>query len=177
MLFHIDLSAPIRDSTVILTRPFSILKSGIGIAANRVGGEGGAKQADQPELKPSTESTMSDDHVRVLIVDDDPAILEAITDWLQARCAAVVLAFRSAEEAMVAAEPGSFDVCILDYRLAGADGLTLGAMLREINPETQLILLSGELSAAVESLAFEHGFGRVFTKPVAPEALIDAIVD
>jgi len=117
------------------------------------------------------------DAVRIMIVDDDPAILAAVTDWLQARCAAVVLAFHSAEEAMVAAEPGSFDVCILDYRLAGADGLTLGAMLREINPEAQLILLSGELSATVESLAFEHGFGRVFTKPIAPEALIDAIVD
>ena len=114
--------------------------------------------------------------IRIMIVDDDPAVLAAITDWLQARCAAVVLAFRSAEEAMVATEPGSFDVCILDYRLAGADGLTLGAMLREINPEARLILLSGELSATVESLAFEHGFGRVFTKPVAPDVLIDAIV-
>ena len=77
---------------------------------------------------------------------------------------------------MVATEPDSFDVCILDYRLGGADGLTLGAMLREINPEVQLILLSGELSANIEALALEHGFGRVFCKPVAPEILIDAIV-
>lgn len=111
-----------------------------------------------------------------MLVDDDPAILSAITDWLQARCGAVVLAFRSAEEAMTAAEPDSFDVCILDYCLAGANGLTLGAMLREINPEARLILLSGELSATIEALAFEHGFGCVFTKPVTPEVLIDAIV-
>lgn len=115
-------------------------------------------------------------HVRVLVVDDDPAVLEAITGWLQARCAAEVLAFCSAEEVMVAAQPDSFDVCVLDYRLAGANGLTLGAMLREINPEARLILLSGELSATIEALAFEHGFGRVFSKPIAPEALIDAIV-
>lgn len=112
---------------------------------------------------------------RVLMVDDDLDLLEAMTDWLQLRCGAVVTACASAEEAMVATQPDSFDVCVLDYRLAGADGLTLGAMLREINPEARLILLSGQLSATIESLALEHGFGRVFEKPIAPETLIEAI--
>jgi CheY-like chemotaxis protein len=113
---------------------------------------------------------------RVMLVDDDPAILEAVTEWLELRCGAEVAAFGSAEEAMVATQPGTFDVCVLDYQLGGTDGLTLGAMLRQINPAARLILLSGELSAAIEALAFEHGFGRVFTKPVAPEVLIQAII-
>ena len=112
---------------------------------------------------------------RVLIVDDDLALLAAMSDWLRIRCGAEVTTFASAEEAMVATQPHNFDVCVLDYRLAGADGLTLGAMLREINPNVRLILLSGELSATIESLALEHGFGRVFEKPIAPEALIQAI--
>jgi DNA-binding NtrC family response regulator len=112
---------------------------------------------------------------RVLMVDDDLALLDAMRDWLQARCGAEVTTFASAEEAMVAAQPQDFDVCVLDYRLAGADGLTLGVMLREINPAVRLILLSGQLSATIESLALEHGFGRVFEKPIAPEALIQAI--
>lgn len=112
---------------------------------------------------------------RVLMVDDDRALLEAMTDWLQLRCGAEVTACISAEEAMVVTRPESFDVFVLDYRLTGANGLTLGAMLREINPDARLILLSGELSATVESLALEHGFGQVFTKPIAPETLIKAI--
>jgi len=112
---------------------------------------------------------------RVLMVDDDLALLEAMTEWLQLRCGAVVTAFASAEEVMVAARPDSFDVCILDYRLTGANGLTLGAMLREINPEARLILLSGQLSTTIEALALEHGFGRVFEKPIAPETLVKAI--
>ena len=112
---------------------------------------------------------------RVLMVDDDVALLETMTEWLQLRCGAVVTAFASAEEAMVAARPDSFDVCILDYRLTGANGLTLGAMLREINPEARLILLSGQLSTTIEALALEHGFGGVFEKPVAPETLAQAI--
>ena len=112
---------------------------------------------------------------RVLMVDDDLALLDAMSDWLQAHCGAEVTTFASAEEAMVAAHPHNFDVCVLDYRLAGADGLTLGVMLREINPAVRLILLSGQLSATLESLALEHGFGRVFEKPIAPEVLIRAI--
>ncbi len=112
---------------------------------------------------------------RVLMVDDDLALLDAMRDWLHACCGAEVTTFASAEEAMVAAQPDSFDVCVLDYRLAGADGLTLGVMLREINPGVRLILLSGELSATIECLALEHGFGRVFEKPITPETLVQAI--
>lgn len=113
--------------------------------------------------------------VRVLIVDDDPRLVEAISTCLETRCGADVTVCATAEEAMTATEPESFDAFVLDYRLSGADGLTLGAMLREINPDAQLILLSGQLSSSVETLAFEHGFGRVFAKPVSLETLVDAI--
>ncbi len=112
---------------------------------------------------------------RVLMVDDDQALLDALSDWLQASCGAEVTAFTSAEEAMAASQPSSFDVCILDYGLEGANGLTLGAMLREINPEARLILMSGGITATIESLAIEHGFGRVFAKPVSPQKLAKAI--
>jgi two-component system nitrate/nitrite response regulator NarL len=113
---------------------------------------------------------------RVLMVDDDLALLEAMTEWLEERCRAEVTVFDSAEKVMAEIRPGSFDVCILDYRLDGANGLTLGAMLREINPGARFILLSGELSSNIESLAFELGFGRVFSKPVSPELLAQAII-
>jgi len=114
---------------------------------------------------------------RVLMVDDDPSVLESMTEWLEERCRAEVTAYSSAEEVMASVQPGSFDVCILDYHLDGANGLTLGAMLRQILPGARLILLSGELSANIEMLAFEHGFGRVFAKPVAPEKLAQAIAN
>ena len=76
---------------------------------------------------------------------------------------------------MVATTPTSFDVCVLDYGLDGANGLTLGAMLRELNPDARLILLSGGMNPTIESLAIEHGFGNVFSKPVSPETLAQAV--
>jgi DNA-binding NtrC family response regulator len=112
----------------------------------------------------------------VLVVDDDADLLDAMSEWIQARCGATVTSFASAEEAMRATQPDSFDVCVLDYCLDGVNGLTLGAMLREINPEARLILVSGGMTANIESLAIEHGFGRVFSKPISPEKLAEAIV-
>jgi two-component system response regulator RegA len=110
------------------------------------------------------------------MVDDDQALLDALADWLQTRCGAEVTALASAEEVMASTQPDSFDVCVLDYRLNGANGLTLGAMLREINPDARLILISGGITSTIETLAIELGFGRVFTKPVSPETLAREIV-
>jgi FixJ family two-component response regulator len=110
-----------------------------------------------------------------MIVDDDLAVLESLAELFELECGADVTAFGSAEEVMAASSPASFDVCVLDYNLTGTDGLTLGAMLRQLNPSTRLILLSGDLPANVESLAREHGFGEVLRKPISPRTLVDAI--
>ena len=124
---------------------------------------------------PTTEKRPVAPSPRVLVVDDDRAVLESMKEWLELRCGAEVFAFASAEELMATSLPGTIDVCVLDYRLEGANGLTLGAMLREINPDTQLILVTGDISPRVRSLALEHGFGRVFAKPVSPERLAEAV--
>jgi DNA-binding NtrC family response regulator len=112
---------------------------------------------------------------RVLIVDDDAELVASLARWLELRCGAHVTSFGSAEEVMVAATPSSFDVCLLDYRLNGVNGVTLGAMLREINPDAALVLLSGELSAQIRTSAFEHGFGQVLAKPVEPEMIAEVL--
>jgi DNA-binding NtrC family response regulator len=109
------------------------------------------------------------------MVDDDPAVLEALKELLEARSGAQVRAFSSAEEAMMSTSPSSFDVCVLDYRLTGTDGLTLGAMLHQMNPDIRLILISGELTPQLELLALEHGFGRIFVKPFSTDELLAAI--
>ena len=51
---------------------------------------------------------------RVLMVDDDQALLDALAAWLQTRCGAEVTALASAEEVLASTQPDSFDVCVLD---------------------------------------------------------------
>jgi CheY-like chemotaxis protein len=115
--------------------------------------------------------------VRILVVEDDPDLLEAIRGWLETRPGIETYAFTSAEEAVASDLPSGFDLCLLDYRLGGVDGVMLGAMIREIDPRTRLVLMSGVLTPRVERLALEHGFQSVITKPVSLTALERLLFD
>lgn len=109
--------------------------------------------------------------VRVLVVDDDPLVLQSLKDWFEARPGVTACGFTSAEEAMASSAGAFYDVCLLDYRLEGLDGVMLGAMIRALNPAARLILMSGVVNPQIERQAIEHGFHTVLAKPFAPRRL------
>lgn len=115
--------------------------------------------------------------VRVLVVEDDLDLLDALRSWLEHRPGVEAYTFASAEEAVASNLPSGFDLCLLDYRLGGVDGVMLGAMIREIDPRTRLVLMSGVLTHRVERLALEHGFQTVVAKPVSLSALEQLLFD
>jgi response regulator RpfG family c-di-GMP phosphodiesterase len=87
---------------------------------------------------------------RVLLVDDDPLVLSALRRELLRKPdigaeGIEVEAFATGEEALRrAAEPdGYFDVAIVDYRMRGMDGIAFFERLRQSQPETVRILLTG----------------------------------
>jgi CheY-like chemotaxis protein len=133
------------------------------------------------ETTSSTRCTPTTDRphsiVRILVVEDDPDLLEAIRCWLESRPGIEAYTFTSAEEAVASDLPSGFDLCLLDYRLGGVDGVMLGAMIREIDPRTRLVLMSGVLTPRVERLALEHGFQSVVSKPVSLAALERLLFD
>ena len=114
-------------------------------------------------------------NLRVLVVDDDPLVLESLQGWLVALPGVDVRGFASAEEAMNASHGSSYDVCLLDYRLGGVNGVMLGAMVRALNPGVRLILMSGVLNPRIEHQAFEHGFHSVIPKPFPLQQLTDLV--
>jgi len=114
---------------------------------------------------------------RVLVVEDDLDLLEALRSWLGDRPGIEAYTFASAEEAVASDLPAGFDLCLLDYRLGGVDGVMLGAMIREIDPRTRLVLMSGVLTPRVERLALEHGFQAVVSKPVSLATLDQLLFD
>ncbi len=105
--------------------------------------------------------------IRLLVVDDDAAIREALADWLADRKGVTVHAFATAEEVVANCPLSGFAVCLLDYGLTRIDGLTLGTMIRAANPESRVVLMSGLPPPGIERLALEHGFRAVLRKPVS----------
>jgi two-component system, NtrC family, response regulator PilR len=75
----------------------------------------------------------------ILVVDDEPAVLESIALVL-AKCDYSVSKAQSGEEALALFQEKAFDLVLTDLKMQGMDGLQLATRLKEVNPQ-QLILL------------------------------------
>ncbi len=95
----------------------------------------------------------------VLIVDDDPAVLQVLEEVVRAYGYTTILA-SSGEEALRRLE--GVDAAITDYSMPGMDGVTLLRTMRKRGSTFPVIMLSGSGS---ERMAREAGAYRYFTKP------------
>jgi two-component system KDP operon response regulator KdpE len=101
---------------------------------------------------------------RVLIVDDDPAILRIVSRTLGARGYAVETAETAAQflETVTAFRP---DVILLDLVLPDGDGIDLCRALRERGDNTPLLVLSVQGDEPRKVAALEEGADDYITKP------------
>jgi DNA-binding response OmpR family regulator len=109
---------------------------------------------------------------RVLLVDDDPSVLERYAGTLAAhnRIALVIASSGREAERCVAEEPA--DALVLDLNLPDTDGITLLAVLREAaGQRVPAILLSGHLGPVIRAKAVTAGFDDFLEKPVDDELL------
>lgn len=82
---------------------------------------------------------------RILIVDDQPEIAEALGDYLRTRNCAVTCSPSSLAiaDALV---PDQYDVAILDINMPGISGTALARLLRARQSVRHIIFMSGELN-------------------------------
>jgi DNA-binding NtrC family response regulator len=79
---------------------------------------------------------------RILVVDDDETLLDAIARAMRAG-GQLVVPCGSFEEAREALRHQTFDVLITDVRLRASNGLQLAIIARQMNPAMRLIVFSG----------------------------------
>lgn len=105
----------------------------------------------------------------VLIVDDDPAILEILTAYLQAEGHTV-----EAEDDGLAALPrlARADVAIIDWMLPGMTGVELTSYARREYPQLPVLLLTakGEVEDRLEGL--NAGADDYVVKPFSPREVV-----
>ncbi len=79
---------------------------------------------------------------RILVVDDERPVREAVVDFLMDEGYSVVSA-ASGLEAIELARAGRFALCILDLRMPGMSGTELALELRAMAPEIKLLIITG----------------------------------
>jgi DNA-binding NarL/FixJ family response regulator len=110
---------------------------------------------------------------QLLVVDDDPSLLLAVSETLRAEGYEVVTA-RRASEAMVRVAESLPDLIISDIRMPGMDGYALARNLRS-SPRTRLIpivFLTAKDDLADRITGFRTGVDAYITKPFESEELI-----
>jgi len=107
---------------------------------------------------------------KILVVDDDPNLLELVRARLEAANFEVLTAVNG-EEAKEAVKGDGIDLAILDLKLAGQDGMSLMAELHSLNPALPVMILTGygSIEGAVE--AIKRGAYGYLTKPIDPSEL------
>ncbi len=117
---------------------------------------------------------------RVLLIDDEAPIRQAVTGLLQAHRVAIDAVAGEAEAEAVlaqAAQAGTpVDVLLCDVRLAdGADGLAVAQRLRaRFGPGLQVLLITGETAPRRQQQMHDAGL-QVLLKPVAADRLLQAL--
>ena len=117
---------------------------------------------------------------RLLVVDDDPGLLLAVSETLRAEGYDVKTARRGAEAMMIVAQSLP-DLIISDIRMPGMDGYQLVRNLRS-NARTRLvpiIFLTAKDEIADRIQGFRTGVDAYLTKPFEPEelaAIVQAIL-
>lgn len=115
--------------------------------------------------------------LRVLLLDDEPAVGEAIRLWLAPHCARITITQSlAAARAQVQQQADGFDAFIVDFRLADAqDGIAATAELRGLaGRRVPTILVTGDTDPARVRAAFASGLAVMF-KPVQPDALLQTL--
>lgn len=106
----------------------------------------------------------------ILVVDDEEAIAYVFQRYLE-RAGYRVTSVASPADALAACALGSVDMLVTDFRMPGMTGATLIARLRDRFPELPALVVTA-YGAEVGLMA--PGV-RVLSKPLPPQALVDAV--
>ena len=104
---------------------------------------------------------------QVLIIDDDPALLEALPETVRSRLGRVQVEVSDAPRtALNRIADVDYDAIISDIRMPGMDGLTLLQKIKAMRPETPTLLITGHGEHNLVVKALRGGAYDFIEKPI-----------
>jgi len=113
---------------------------------------------------------------RVLVVDDEEDFIDTIVRRLKAKGLAAEGATRG-EDALKMLEEQNFDVCILDVKMPGMDGIQTLREMKKKKPLMEVIMLTGHGSVESGIQGLQLGAYNYVMKPVPFDELLEQLVN
>ncbi|GAB3520636.1 sigma-54-dependent transcriptional regulator [Photobacterium alginatilyticum] len=111
---------------------------------------------------------------RVLVVEDDEGLREALVDTL-ALAGYQWLEAESAEQALLLLKSESVDIVVSDVQMAGMDGLGLLRSIKQHWPKLPVLLMTAYANIEDAVSAMKEGAIDYMAKPFAPEVLLNMV--
>lgn len=112
---------------------------------------------------------------KLLLVDDDAPLRRSMGRALERRGFQVLPAEGIAEARALAREHRP-EFAVLDMRLAEGSGLDLVRTLRELRPETRIVIVTGYGNIATAVVAIKAGAVDYLAKPVDADDVVNALL-
>lgn len=114
------------------------------------------------------------DNSKILVVEDDGGLREALVDTLLLAGYQCVAA-ESGEQALLELKNHKIDLVVSDVQMGGMSGLSLLKSIKAQNPQMPMLLMTayGTIDDAVQ--AMRDGACNYMAKPFAPEVLLNMV--
>jgi signal transduction histidine kinase/ActR/RegA family two-component response regulator len=149
-------SAPSRGTEALLQLP-------------RASASGIANRASE-----SPPRTANSEGVRVLVVDDDPDVLQPLLAFLT-RSGFAASAASSASDGLSRLASAPADVLVSDISMPGMDGIEFAQKVRSLYPETAIILMSGRASEVDPDRLARMGGVTLLAKPFTLRQVVELV--
>jgi DNA-binding response OmpR family regulator len=113
-------------------------------------------------------------NLKVLLVDDEEELVQALSERLRLRGFDVVVAL-SGEQALSILQETAPDLMVLDLKMPGIDGMDVLRTARQVTPQVQVIMLTGHGSEKDREAAMRLGVFDYLQKPVDITELVAAL--
>jgi DNA-binding NtrC family response regulator len=113
-------------------------------------------------------------NIRLLLVDDEIGYLEVLSKRFSKRNIDVTTA-SSGQEAIQLLRRNDFDVAVVDLKMTDMDGIEVLKVFKKMDPELEIIILTGHGSEQAAREGIEQGAFDYLTKPCDLQSLLDII--
>jgi FixJ family two-component response regulator len=117
---------------------------------------------------------MADANKQICILDDDLSVLSSIRELLESD-GFESEAFDNPEKFIAYVGEHTVKVVVLDVWMPGTNGIEVQERLRELSPDTRVVMITGREVSAIRAEALKGGAYAFIVKPFADETLLAAV--
>lgn len=114
---------------------------------------------------------------KILIVDDEAEIRTSLNNFLSRNIECNILEAGDGKEAMDILKKEVFDLVLLDLKMPGISGMDVLKKTKEIQPQTEIVVISAWDSQAVAREAIKEGAQDYITKPSTINVIFNKVCE